>query len=380
VWLYEFEGSNLFRQEGIPVPDYALATSPQDARQRAEEIGLPVVVKAQVLTGGRGLAGGVQIAESLDQVEAVTRSILDLKIKNLPVRQVMVARKVEVAREFYVGVTVDGYNGTPVVIISTAGGVSIEEVARDYPEQVISRSIPILKGLSLDEAQQLAREAGLDGEDVEQVASIVCALYNFFRKYDAMVAEINPLVRTVDGTYLALDAKVEIDDESLFRHPEFKGASENNVLTPLEQKARQIGITYVELDGEIAIIASGAGLGMATMDIVGQKLRPANFMETGGGITADLLYNTMDLVLQKEGVKAIFINLYGGVNRMHEGAKGVVRYMKEHEVNVPVVAKAVGNYQKETWEIFEGGGVTVIKEVATEKGIDQLARLLEEKK
>jgi len=292
----------------------------------------------------------------------------------------MVTRKVEVAWELYVGVTVDGYNGTPVVMLSTAGGVSIEEVARDYPEQVISRSIPILKGLSLDEAKQLVREVGLGDEDVEQVSGIVYALYNVFRKYDAMIVEINPLVRTAEGTYLVLDAKVEIDDESLFRHPELKEASENNVLTPLEQKGRQIGVTYVELDGEIAIIASGAGLGMATMDIVGQKLSPANFMETGGGITADLLYNTMDLVLQKEGVRAVFVNLYGGVNRMHEGAKGVVRYIQENKINIPVVAKAVGNYQKETWEIFKGGGVTVIKEVATEKGIEQLARLLEEKK
>jgi len=380
VWLYEFEGSDLFRREGIPVPDYALATSPQEARQKAEEMGLPVVVKAQVLTGGRGLAGGIQVAESLDQVEVVTRRILDLKIKDLPVRQVMVARKVEVARELYLGVTVDGYNGTPVVILSTAGGVSIEEVARTHPEQVISKQIPITTGLSLAEAQQMVGEVGLDGEDVEQVSGIVCALYNLFRKYDAMIAEINPLVRTAEGTYLALDAKVEIDDESLFRHPEFKEASENNVLTPLEQKGKQIGVTYVELDGDIAIIASGAGLGMATMDIVGQKLSPANFMETGGGITADLLYNTMDLVLQKEGVRAVFINLYGGVNRMHEGAKGVVRYIQEHKITIPVVAKAMGNYQEETWEIFKGGGVTVISEVATEKGIEQLARLLEGEK
>jgi len=380
VWLYEFEGSDLFRREGIPVPDYALATSPQEARQKAEEMGLPVVVKAQVLTGGRGLAGGIQVAESLDQVEVVTRRILDLKIKDLPVRQVMVARKVEVARELYLGVTVDGYNGTPVVILSTAGGVSIEEVARTHPEQVISKQIPITTGLSLAEAQQMVGEVVLDGEDVEQVSGIVCALYNLFRKYDAMIAEINPLVRTAEGTYLALDAKVEIDDESLFRHPEFKEASENNVLTPLEQKGKQIGVTYVELDGDIAIIASGAGLGMATMDIVGQKLSPANFMETGGGITADLLYNTMDLVLQKEGVRAVFINLYGGVNRMHEGAKGVVRYIQEHKITIPVVAKAMGNYQEETWEIFKGGGVTVISEVATEKGIEQLARLLEGEK
>jgi len=345
-----------------------------------EEMGLPVVIKAQVLTGGRGLAGGVQVAESLDQVEAVTQHILDLKIKGLPVRQVMVTRKVEVARELYLGVTVDGYNGTPVVILSTAGGVSVEEMAKTNPERVISRPVSILKGLSPEESQKLVREAGLADEDVEQVSAIVCDLYKLFRKYDAMIAEINPLVRTAEGTYLALDAKVEIDDESLFRHPEFKEASENNVLTPLEQKGKEIGVTYVELDGDIAIIASGAGLGMATMDIVGQRLSPANFLETGGAITEDLLYQMMDLVLQKKGLKAVFINVYGGINPIHEGAKGVVRYIREHKITMPVVAKAVGNYQEETWEIFKGGGVTVISEVATEKGIEQLARLLEGEK
>jgi succinyl-CoA synthetase beta subunit len=226
----------------------------------------------------------------------------------------------------------------------------------------------------------MAREVGLGGEDLAQVAGILFTLYNVFRKYEAMVIEINPLVRTPQGTYLALDAKVEIDDESLFRHPELKEASENNLLTPLEQKGKQIGATYVELDGDIAIIASGAGLGMATMDIISRRLRPANFLETGGGITADLLYQVMDLVLQKKGVRALFVNLYGGVNRMHEGAKGVVRYVQEHKVTIPVVAKAVGNYQKETWEIFKEGGVRVVTDIATEKGVEQLARLLEGEK
>lgn len=378
--LYEFEGNELFRREGIPVPDYAVAVSPEEARQKAEMLGLPVVVKAQVLVGGRGVAGGVQDAESLDQVEEAARRILSCQIKGLPVQRVMVARKVEVAREFYLGVIVDGYNGTPLVLLSTAGGVSITETARTHPEQVISRQVPIATGLTLDEAQQMAREVGLGGEDLAQVAGILCALYNVFRKYEAMVIEINPLVRTPQGTYLALDAKVEIDDESLFRHPELKEASENNLLTPLEQKGKQIGATYVELDGDIAIIASGAGLGMATMDIISRRLRPANFLETGGGITADLLYQVMDLVLQKKGVRALFVNLYGGVNRMHEGAKGVVRYVQEHKVTIPVVAKAVGNYQKETWEIFKEGGVRVVTDIATEKGVEQLARLLEGEK
>ena len=286
-------------------------------------------------------------------------------------------RKIVVAQEFYVGVTVDGYEGTPVAILSSAGGVSIEEIARTHPEQVISRPVPITTGLTLPEAQQMAREVGLDGEDLAQIASILYTLYGVFRKYDALITEINPLVRTPQGTYLALDAKVEIDDSSLYRHPDFQVALEDSIPNPLERRGRQIGVTYVELDGEIGIIASGAGLGMATMDIISRRFRPANFLETGGAITEDLLYQVMDLVLQKKGLKAIFINVYGGINPIHEGAKGIVRYIREHGITIPIVAKALGNRQEETWEILREGGVSVVTDVATEKGIEQLARLLE---
>lgn len=375
--LYEFEGSDLFRREGIPVPNYAVTSSPREARQKAEEIGLPVVIKAQVPVGGRGLAGGIQVADSPDQAEEVTHRILSYSISGLPVQRVIVAQKVEVAREFYLGVTVDGYSGTPVVILSTAGGVSIEEMARAHPERVVSRQVPIATGLLLSEAQQMAQEGGLGGEELVQVTSILHTLYSVFRKYDALVAEINPLARTPQGNYLALDAKVEIDDSSLYRHPEFQVNREDRITNPLERKGAQIGVTYVDLDGEIGIIASGAGLGMATMDIIGRRFRPANFLETGGAISADLLYQVMDLVLQKKGLKAVFINLYGGINPIHEGAKGIVRYLREHKTTIPIIAKALGNRQEETWEILESGGVKVVTEVATEKGVEQLARLLE---
>lgn len=375
--LYEFEGSDLFRREGIPVPNYAVTSSPREARQKAEEIGLPVVIKAQVLVGGRGLAGGVQVADSPDKAEEVAHRILSYSISGLPVQRVIVAQKVEVAREFYLGVTVDGYSGTPVVILSTAGGVSIEEMARAHPERVVSRQVPIATGLLLSEAQQMAQEGGLGGEELVQVTSILHTLYSVFRKYDALVAEINPLARTAQGNYLALDAKVEIDDSSLYRHPEFQVNREDRITNPLERKGAQIGVTYVDLDGEIGIIASGAGLGMATMDIISRRFRPANFLETGGAISADLLYQVMDLVLQKKGLKAVFINLYGGINPIHEGAKGIVRYLREHKTTIPIIAKALGNRQEETWEILESGGVKVVTEVATEKGVEQLARLLE---
>jgi succinyl-CoA synthetase beta subunit len=374
--LYEFEGNDLLRREGIPVPDYTLAANPQEARKKAQTLGLPVVIKAQVLTGGRWLAGGVQTAQSLNEVEEATHRILGSSIRGFPVSQVMVMKKVETTREYYLGVSIDSYQGTPMAILSTAGGVTIEGVARAHPELVVSRHVPAIEGL-LPDAQQMASEAGLRGEELVRVATILRSLYSVFRKYDALTAEINPLSRTPDGNYLALDAKIEIDDSSLYRHSKLQLDQEVRISNPLEQKGRQIGVTYVELDGDIAIIASGAGLGMATMDIVSRRLHPANFLETGGAITADLLYNVMDLVLQKEGVRAVFINVYGGINPIHEGAKGVVHYMQEHGVTIPVVAKALGNHQEETWEIFREHGVHVVTDVSTEKGIEQLVRLLE---
>jgi succinyl-CoA synthetase beta subunit len=374
--LHEFEGFDLFRQEGIPVPTYALAASPQEAQEKAQEIGLPVVVKAQVLAGGRWLAGGVKAAESLGEVAEVAQHIFSFPIRGLLVHRVMVIKKVETTREYYLGVTIDGYRGTPVVILSTAGGVSIEGVTRAHPELVTSRHVPAIEGL-LPDAQQMAREAGFHGEELVRVATILRSLYAVFCKYDALVAEINPLGRTPEGTYLALDSKVEVDDSSLYRHPELKIDLADRITNPLERKGREIGVTYVELDGDIGVIASGAGLGMATVDIISQRLSPANFLETGGAITDNLLYNVMDLVLQKKGVRAVFINVYGGINPIHEGAKGVVRYMQEHRVTIPVVAKALGNHQEETWEIFEKHGVHVVTDVSTEKGVEQLARLLE---
>ncbi len=377
--LYEFEGTELFRKEGILGPAYAIASSAAEAREKAREIGLPVVVKAQVLTGGRYLAGGVRTASSPEEVEEISQRILGTTISGMAIPCVMVVREVAVEREFYLGVTVDNYQGTPVVILSAGGGVSVDAVAREHPELMSTRNVPITTGLSLYEAKQMAHDVGLSGRDVVNVAETLVKLYKVFRTSDALVAEINPLVHTVGGQYLALDAKIEIDDSSLYRHPELNIDKSKRGFNALEEKGSEIGVAYVELDGDIAVIASGAGLGMASVDIIGQKLRPANFLETGGGISADLLYKVMDLVLQKKGIRAIFINVYGGINPIHEGAKGVVRYMQEHKVTIPVVAKALGNRQEETWEILRQQGVIVVTDVSTEKAVEVLTGVLEGK-
>jgi succinyl-CoA synthetase beta subunit len=222
----------------------------------------------------------------------------------------------------------------------------------------------------------MCREVGLRGKDLTNVADIMGKLWQVFRNNDAMVAEINPLVKTKRGEYLALDAKVEMDNSGLFRHQDLNFDRVERIQNELEKKGREIGVTYVELDGDVAVIASGAGLGMASIDIIAGKLKPANFLETGGGISEELLYNVMGLVMQKPGIKALFINVYGGINPIHEGAKGVVRYMKEHNITMPIVAKALGNHQEETWEIFRSNGVHVVDDVSTEKGIELLVKVL----
>jgi succinyl-CoA synthetase beta subunit len=375
--LYEFEASGLFARKGIPVPRNAVVTSPQEAREKAEEIGLPVILKAQVLTGGRGLAGAVQAAESLDQVDRGTESLLGSSVRGLSVQQIMVAQKVDVTKELYLGITIDGYRGTPTAIVSFEGGVSVNQLVMEQPKSVAMRPVSIRKGLRLTEAREMCLKVGMEGHEVTQVASMLTALYRVFESYDCLVAEINPLARTTQGKYLGLDAKVEIDDSSLYRHTDLNLDVEGRIDNPRERKGREIGVAYVELDGDIGLIASGAGLGMASMDIIKQKMQPANFLETGGGITAELLYNAMDLVMQKEGLRAVFINIYGGINPIHEGAKGVGEYIKEHNVSIPVVAKALGNRQEETWEIFREHGVQVVTDISTEKAIEYLAVLLE---
>jgi len=374
--LYEFEAASLFRQEGVPVPDFAIADSPRQARQAAEKIGFPVVIKAQVLSGGRGLAGGVQTADSPEQAEAIAGRVLKSAIRGLPVNRVMVVPKAAVAREFYLGVTIDGVVGCPVVIMSTAGGVDIEETSRNHPEKVTSCQVPILSGLSLPQAEKMARKTGLTADESSRMADILHKLYNVFRKSEATIAEINPLALTTKGDYLALDAKMEIDDSALFRHPELKISPEDRIASPLEKKGRQIGVTYVELDGEVGIISTGAGLGMATMDIINQRYRPANFLETGGGISEELLYQVMELVMQKKGLRAVFINLLGGINPIHEGAKGIVRFLQSHPTDIPVFARVMGNRQEETRQILRGGGVEVVTDVATEQCMAHLFQRL----
>jgi succinyl-CoA synthetase beta subunit len=374
--LHEYEALDIFEENGIPVPRRGIAGTMHEALHVAGEIGYPVVLKAQVLVGGRGLAGGIRTASSPDELKEVAESLLGSDIKGLPVLKILVCEKVEIAKEFYVGITVDGYSGKPIIVVSTEGGILIEETAKTSPEKIASIHIDPSFGYYAYQARTLLRMLGLKQQLITAWTDVIGQLYNVATRYESLICEINPLVVLPNGGLLAVDAVLEVDDSALSRIRFPLPDRVDRIENALERRGKGIGVTYVDLDGDIGLISSGAGLGMASMDIIGEKMKPANFLETGGGITADLLYRCMELIMMKPGLRGIFINVYGGINPIHEGAKGVVRYMQEHNVKIPIVAKALGNRQEETWEIFRAAGVHVVTEAATEKAIERLYELV----
>jgi succinyl-CoA synthetase beta subunit len=374
--LHEYEALDIFEQNGIPVPRRGVAGSMHEALHVAGEIGYPVILKAQVLVGGRGLAGGIKTASTPDELKEMAEALLSSEVKGLPVRKILVCEKVEIAKELYLGITIDGYSGKPVIVVSTEGGMLIEATAKTSPEKIAAIHIDPSFGYYPYLSRSLLKMLGLKQQLITAWTDVISQLYNVAIRYESLITEINPLVVLPNGGLIAVDAVLEVDDSALSRIRFPLPDRVDRIENPLERRGREIGVTYVDLEGDIGLISSGAGLGMASMDIIGEKMKPSNFLETGGGITADLLYRCMDLIMMKPGLRAIFINVYGGINPIHEGAKGVVRYIQEHNVKIPIVAKALGNRQEETWEIFRSAGVHVVTEVATERAIDKLYELV----
>jgi succinyl-CoA synthetase beta subunit len=374
--LHEYEALDIFEQNGIPVPRRGVASTMHEALHVAGEIGYPVILKAQVLVGGRGLAGGVKTASSPDELKEVAEKLLISDIKGLPVLKILVCEKVEIAKELYLGITIDGYSGKPIVVTSTEGGMLIEDTAKTSPEKIASTHIDSSFSFYPYQARALLRRLNISQQLISSWTDVISQLYNVVMRYEALICEINPLVVRPNGGLIAVDAKLEVDDSAISRVRFPLPDRIERIENVLERRGKEIGVTYVDLEGDIGLISSGAGLGMASTDIIGGKMKPANFLETGGGITADLLYKCMELIMMKPGLRAIFINVYGGINPIHEGAKGVVRYINEHNLKIPIVAKALGNKQEETWEIFRSGGVHVVTEAATEKAIDRLYELV----
>ena len=346
--LQEYQSKRIFAQYGVPVPEGGVAATPQEAREIAERLGKRVVVKAQVLVGGRGKAGGIKLAETPEEAESVAVQILDMDIKGLPVRTVLVEEAADIASEIYLGMVIDRAAKRPVMMASSEGGVEIEEVARKAPEKIIKVAIDPFLGLQDYQVREAAYGIGLGSDLIRGFLKVAKELYTAFTKSDASLAEINPLVVTGDRTLLAVDAKMLLDDNALFRHPDLAEMRDLQEETPAEREARGYGISYVQLDGTIGCMVNGAGLAMATMDLT--KLyggAPANFLDIGGGAKADRVAAALRLILSDANVKAVLFNIFGGITRCDEVARGILAALEEVGTDVPMVARLVGTNEAE---------------------------------
>ncbi len=359
--LHEYQSKRLFAAHGVPIPRGDVATTPEEARRIAEELGTPVVVKSQVLVGGRGKAGGIRLAHTPAEAERVAGEILGMEIKGLPVRKVLLDEAADIRQEIYLGVVVDRAACRPVMMASSEGGVEIEEVARINPEAIKKVTIDPFLGLRGYQTVTLAKGIGLAGEYRRAFDRIARGLYQAFLACDASLAEINPLVVTGEGSLLAVDGKMVLDDNGLFRHPDLAQMRDVDEETPAEREAREAGLSYVQLDGEIGCMVNGAGLAMATMDIIKHfGGAPANFLDIGGGAKAERVATALRLILADPNVKAVLFNIFGGITRCDEVAKGIVTAFEEVEPTVPMVARLVGTNEAEGRAILEDSGYRLI--------------------
>jgi succinyl-CoA synthetase beta subunit len=349
VDLYEYQGKQLFARFGIPVSDGRLATSPEQARTATEELGGRVVVKAQVLTGGRGKAGGIKLAEAPDDAEACAGEILGMDIRGHVVRRLWVEKASDIAREYYLSVTFDRGEKKPLFMFTTEGGVDIEEVAESSPDALAKLHVDPLVGFQPYQARWLCFAAGLtDPDEQKQVIAIVGRLYEAFVSSDAMLCEINPLIVTPAGEVKALDSKFTVDDNALSRHPDIAEMRDVEAADPQERLAREKGVTYVKLDGEIGILGNGAGLVMSTLDVIDQVGgRPANFCDLGGGGDAQGVVDALEVITSDPQVKAILFNIFGGITRGDEVARGVLEALERMTIEHPIVVRLDGTNAEE---------------------------------
>ena len=359
--LHEYQSKRLFAANGVPIPGGDVAATPAEARRIAEELEAPVVVKSQVLVGGRGKAGGIRLARTPEEAERVAAEILELEIKGLPVRKVLVDQAADIQQEIYLGVVVDRANRRPVMMASSEGGVEIEEVARTNPDAIKKVTIDPFLGLRGYQTLSLAKGIGLAAEHRRAFGRIAQGLYQAFLAYDASLAEINPLIVTADGELLAVDGKMVVDDNGLFRHADLAQMRDVDEETEAEREARRAGLSYVQLDGEIGCMVNGAGLAMATMDIIKHfGGGPANFLDIGGGAKADRVAAALRLILADPSVEAVLFNIFGGITRCDEVARGILNAFEEVKPTVPLVARLVGTNEEEGRAILEDSGYQLI--------------------
>jgi succinyl-CoA synthetase beta subunit len=381
VDLYEYQGRELFARHGLPVLGGGVASTPDEARAIAERLGGRVVVKAQVKTGGRGKAGGVKLAETADEAQARARDILGMDIKGHRVNKVMVTTTADIAEEYYFSYLLDRANRTFLCIASVAGGMEIEQVAHESPEKVARVPISAAEGVDEAKARQIVAAAAFPAEVADQVAAIAVKLWQAFVAEDATLVEVNPLAKTPDGTVLCLDAKVTLDANADFRHPDHSDWEDIASTDPLERAAKERDLNYVKLDGQVGIIGNGAGLVMSTLDVVayaGQRygVGPANFLDIGGGASATVMANGLEIVLSDPAVRAVMVNVFGGITSCDAVANGVVHALQMLEqrgesVTVPLVVRLDGNNAAEGRRILDAVGNPRVERVDTMDGAAQ---------
>src|SRR5271167_252633 len=341
--LLEYQGKQLFARHGLRVSSGEAVTTVEDAVRVADEVGYPVVIKAQVLIGGRGKAGGVKLAANAEEARKHATNILGMDIHGHTVRTLWIERASDIATEYYASVLLDRSAKKPLVIFSVEGGVDIEEVAEKTPEKLIRRHVDPLAGLSREEAVEIAADGGADADVVDGVADALQALYEVWLEEDATLAEINPLIVTPAREVKALDAKVSLDGNALYRHPENQTLSDSENEDPIERRAQEEGVQYVKLDGDIGILGNGAGLVMSTLDVVAQAGgSPANFLDAGGGSDAEKIKQAVELILANDAVKAVLFNIFGGITRCDEVARGLIAAFEEIKPSVPFVVRLDG--------------------------------------
>ncbi len=382
--LYEYQARDLFEKYGVPVLAGIVADTPEEARAAAERIGGVVVVKAQVKAGGRGKAGGVKVAKSPDEAEAAARAILGLDIKGHVVQRLMVAAGADIAKEYYFSVLLDRAHRSYLSLCSVEGGMEIEQLAVEKPEALARVEVDPLRGIDHAKAVEIAVAAGFDDALVEKVAAVFEKLYDVYRGEDATLVEVNPLVLTGAGDVIALDGKVTLDDNAEFRHPGHALLEDKAAADPLEAKAKAHDLNYVKLDGEVGIIGNGAGLVMSTLDVVayaGERhggVKPANFLDIGGGASAEVMAAGLDVILGDPQVKSVFVNVFGGITACDAVARGIVGALAElgATASKPLVVRLDGNRVDEGRAILRDAAHPLVTLAATmDEGADEAAAL-----
>ncbi|MEH6781574.1 MAG: ADP-forming succinate--CoA ligase subunit beta [Rhodoglobus sp.] len=382
--LYEYQARDVFESYGVPVLAGLIADTPEEAKAAAEKIGGTVVVKAQVKTGGRGKAGGVKVVHNADDAFAAAEQILGLDINGHTVKRVMIAAGARIAQEFYFSVLLDRANRSYLSLCSVEGGVEIEVLAVERPEALAKIEINPMQGIDLAKATEIAKAANFPAELVDKVAPVFVKLYDVYKGEDATLVEVNPLVLTEDGQILALDGKVSLDENAEFRHPKHAELEDAAAADPLEAKAKANDLNYVKLDGEVGVIGNGAGLVMSTLDVVAYagenhgNVKPANFLDIGGGASAEVMAAGLDVILNDPQVKSVFVNVFGGITACDAVAKGIVGALAElgSAANKPLVVRLDGNKVEEGRAILaEANHPLVTLAASMDEGADKAAEL-----